>query len=64
MKTLVKLSQAQLSNLQSALVSLVTAGASIALAFGAFSGTTERVVISAAGIIIAALIQVYAIFES
>jgi hypothetical protein len=42
----------------------VTAGASIALAFGAFSGTTERVVISAAGIIIAALIQVYAIFES
>ena len=41
-----------LSALQTTLISLVGAIASIALAFGVFSNTTEQVVISSAGVLI------------
>lgn len=64
MHALVKLTQAKLSNLQAALVSVVVSGASIAFAFGVLSQTKEQVIVSAAGTIIGAGVQIYAALES
>jgi hypothetical protein len=63
MQALVALTQAKLSNLQAALVSVVVSGASIAFSFGVLSQTKEQVIISAAGTLIGAGVQIYAALE-
>jgi hypothetical protein len=47
-----------LSSLQAAILSLVTTAASIAVGFGVLSSTTEGVIVSIAGTVIAAVFQV------
>lgn len=64
MKSLIALSKAKLSNLQAAVVSAITATAGLALSFGLLSQAREQVLVSAAGIIIGAAVQVYAAIES
>lgn len=46
------------STLQASIISLVTAAAAIAVGFGFFGETTEQVVISVAGIVVAAVFSV------
>ncbi len=64
MKSLLAISQAKLSNLQAAVVSAITAAAGLAVSFGLLSQAREQVLVSAAGIIIGAAVQVYAALES
>jgi hypothetical protein len=46
------------STLQANIISLVTAGAAIAVGFGFFGESTEQVVISVAGVVVGALFSV------
>ena len=50
----------ELSTLQNLLISLVGTVASLALGFGAFSATTEQIVVSSAGTLISLLFSILA----
>lgn len=52
-----------LTSVQAAIVSLVVTAGSIAVGFGAFSATTEQIVVSAAGTVVASVFTIVEAFE-
>ena len=48
----------ELSSLQTSIISLIGVIASLAVGFGAFSSTTEQLVVSAAGTVVAVIFQI------